>query len=104
MALLLTRSDVMAVLDQKTYRRPIYAGNIIATIKSTDSKQIITVRVTAFDPTPLGEATADLVKVDFIGKNQQSHYVASERHGGDRPELSVAEMVSGKCTKPAGNH
>ena len=86
-------SDVIEVIDQQTYKRPIYAGNAIETVKSLDSLQVITVRSTAFEPVVLGEATANISRVDYTSDNQQSQFVSEEKHVSDRPELSSAEIV-----------
>ena len=56
-------SDITAVIDADTFERPIYAGNVIATVKSSDSKKVITVRTTAFDAAPAVGNVASKVKV-----------------------------------------
>jgi electron transfer flavoprotein alpha subunit len=86
-------SDIVEVLDQNTYRRPIYAGNAIETLQSSDQQQVITVRTTAFDPVAIAENTAEITAVDFTTDNQQSEFISEEKHASDRPELSSAAIV-----------
>ena len=86
-------SDIIEVIDSRTYRRPIYAGNAIATVQSNDAIQVITVRSTAFEPAQSGAGAAVLKSVDFIENNVLSKFVKEETHGKDRPELSSADIV-----------
>lgn len=86
-------SDIIEVVDQQTYKRPIYAGNAIATVKSADSIQVITVRSSAFKTAIKGSSKADLINIDFVVDNKFSTFVSEELHGSDRPELSSADIV-----------
>ncbi|AAO90630.1 electron transfer flavoprotein subunit alpha/FixB family protein [Coxiella burnetii] len=86
-------SDVIKIVDEKTYCRPIYAGNAIATVQSEDKKQIITVRSTAFNPAALADYSAPIREIEFTVENPHSIFVHEERQGQDRPELSSAEIV-----------
>ena len=86
-------SDVIEVVDKQTYRRPIYAGNAIATVQSSDAVQLLTVRMTAFAAAKGGSGQATLTPIDFVAENTLSRFVAAELHGSGRPELSSAELV-----------
>jgi len=86
-------SDIVEVVDQNTYRRPIYAGNAIETLRSNDQQQVITVRTTAFDPVLIADNTAEITPIDFTTDNQQSKFVSEEKNASDRPELSSATIV-----------
>jgi len=85
-------SDIIDIVDQQTYRRPIYAGNAIAKVRVLDDKQVVTVRPTAFEPAQQGEKS-EIVPSDYVSDNQQSAFVSQETHGSDRPELSSADVV-----------
>lgn len=86
-------SDIIEVVDRQTYRRPIYAGNAIATVKSSDPVQVVTVRSTAFEPATVGSTQAKLTTIDFIAENNVSTFISEELHGSDRPELTSADIV-----------
>ncbi len=86
-------SDVAAVEDADTFVRPIYAGNGMATVKSSDQKKIITVRAASFDPVAAdgGNATTENVNVgDLPGL---SRFVSAELSKSERPELTAARVV-----------
>ncbi|AJY49990.1 electron transfer flavoprotein subunit alpha/FixB family protein [Halomonas sp. KO116] len=85
-------SDIIAVESADTFKRPIYAGNAIATIKSEDALKVITVRTTGFDA--VGESgSATLETIDFVADNVQSSFVKEELAQSDRPELGGAKVV-----------
>lgn len=86
-------SDILEIIDEKTYLRPIYAGNVIAKVRSSDPIQMITVRPTAFNPAEKKSNQAKIVKIEFKVKNEQSKFLDLEIHGGDRPELPIADIV-----------
>ncbi len=86
-------SDVTAILDERTYQRPIYAGNAIATVRSEDPIQVITVRTTAFPAAEIAQHAAKITPVNFAAENQQSRFIRQELHGADRPELTSADIV-----------
>ena len=86
-------SDITAVIDSETFKRPIYAGNVIATVRSSDSIKVVTVRGTAFDGAPDsgGSAVIEIVSISHdLGK---SSFVSEEMAKSDRPELTAAEIV-----------
>ncbi|WGI26916.1 FAD-binding protein [Halomonas alkaliantarctica] len=85
-------SDVIAVDSADTFKRPIYAGNAIATVKSDDTLKVITVRTTGFDAVGTsGSATVETV--DTVVENSQSSFVKEELAQSDRPELGGAKVV-----------
>lgn len=86
-------SDIIKIIDQETFCRPVYAGNAIAKVKSLDSKKVVTVRPTAFEPIKVGSSMAETLMSDFVTDNAQSEFVSEETHASDRPELSSAEIV-----------
>ncbi len=87
-------SDIIAIENENTYRRPIYAGNAIEVVKSLDAIQVITVRSTAFEGAPCDEShLAPIHRVDYISDNQQSAFVKADLHTNDRPELTSADIV-----------
>ncbi len=86
-------SDIAAVVDADTFVRPIYAGNGMATVKSSDTKKVITVRAASFDPVAAegGSATTEPVSVsDMPGL---SKFVSAELSKSERPELTAARVV-----------
>ncbi len=86
-------SDITAVHDADTFDRPIYAGNAIATVKSSDDKKIITVRGTAFDPVDAEGGNALVEDVASTGDAGLSSFVKQELSESDRPELTAANIV-----------
>lgn len=86
-------SDVIAVINNKTYKRPIYAGNAIATVECIDTQQILTVRPSAFEITAKSAGEVVVKNLDAVFENHFSEFVSEEKHGGDRPELASADIV-----------
>ncbi len=86
-------SDVIAVESADTFKRPIYAGNVIATVQSGDPKKVITVRTTAFDPAPADGGSASVEAVDAVHDAGLSEFVSQEIAKSDRPELTAASVV-----------
>lgn len=86
-------SDIISVESADTFKRPIYAGNVIATVKSGDSKKVITVRTTAFDPVAAEGGSAQLVALDAAHDAGISTFVGQEIAQSDRPELTAAPVV-----------
>ncbi|MGR2740054.1 electron transfer flavoprotein subunit alpha/FixB family protein [Billgrantia sp. Q4P2] len=85
-------SEIVEVVDADTFKRPIYAGNAIATVKSADSLKVITVRSTGFDA--VGESgNAAIESVDTVVDNTQSTFIKQELAQSDRPELAAAKVV-----------
>ncbi|MDX5432131.1 MAG: FAD-binding protein [Halomonas sp.] len=85
-------SEIVEVVDADTFKRPIYAGNAIATVKSADSLKVITVRTTAFDAVSAG-GSASVESVEVVAENTQSIFIKQELAQSDRPELGGARVV-----------
>ncbi|MGO2581519.1 MAG: electron transfer flavoprotein subunit alpha/FixB family protein [Halomonas sp.] len=85
-------SDIIAVESADTFKRPIYAGNAIATVKSDDALKVITVRTTGFDAVGEGN-NAPVEAVDVVVENSQSRFVKEALAQSDRPELGGAKVV-----------
>ena len=85
-------SDISAVVSADTFVRPIYAGNAMATVQSTDKVKVITVRTTGFDAAPLG-GQASIESVSATLAAQASQFMGSEIAKNDRPELTAAKVI-----------
>lgn len=86
-------SDITKVVSPDTFERPIYAGNAIATVQSTDPVKVITVRTTGFDPaTPTGGSAA-IEKVVATNSESKSSFLGRELTKSDRPELTAARII-----------
>ena len=86
-------SDISAIESSDTFQRPIYAGNCIATVKSNDSKKIITVRNTAFDAASAIGGNAEIITLEEINDAGISKFVKEEIAESDRPELTAADVI-----------
>ena len=86
-------SEITAVESADTFQRPIYAGNVIATVQSSDAKKVITVRTTAFDAAPADGGSAAVEAVDAVHDAGLSTFVGEEVAVSDRPELTSASVV-----------
>ncbi len=85
-------SEIVEVVDQSTFVRPIYAGNAIMTVKSSDAKKVITVRGTAF-PAAGTDGSASVEDVAAPAAQSKSEFVSEEMVKSDRPELAGAKRV-----------
>jgi len=85
-------SDVTKVVSPDTFERPIYAGNAIATVQSSDAIKVITVRTTGFDAALQG-GDAAIDTIDAVIDSGKSAYVGSEITKSDRPELTAAKII-----------
>lgn len=86
-------SDIISVESADTFKRPIYAGNAIATVQSSDAKKVITVRATAFDKAAATGGSAEVANIDAVAGSGKSEYVGSELSESDRPELTSAKVI-----------
>jgi len=86
-------SDVTKVLSPDTFERPIYAGNAIATVQSTDATKVLTVRTTGFDPAAASGGSAAVESVTAVADAGLSSFVGSEIAKNDRPELTAAKII-----------
>ena len=85
-------SEIIEVVDASTFVRPIYAGNALETVQSSDAKKIITVRATAFKAAGEGGSAA-VETVGAAGAMAHTRFVSDEIVKSDRPELSAAKIV-----------
>ena len=86
-------SDIISVESDDTFKRPIYAGSCIATVKSNDSVKVITVRSTAFDAITKNNSGVDVQEINDEGSSNISKFVGEELAQSDRPELTAANIV-----------
>jgi electron transfer flavoprotein alpha subunit len=86
-------SDATKVISADTFERPIYAGNAIATVQSSDAVKVITVRTTGFDPAASTGGSAAVQSVDAAVDAGMSVYLGSEIAKLDRPELTSAKII-----------
>jgi electron transfer flavoprotein alpha subunit len=86
-------SDISGVEDADTFIRPIYAGNGLATVKSSDTKKIITVRAASFDPVAAEGGSATTENVTVGAMPDLSKFVSAELSKSERPELTAARVV-----------
>ena len=86
-------SDISAVIDGDTFKRPIYAGNVIATVKSSDVIKVITVRGTAFDAASSEGGSASIDTLMEVHDAEKSSFTSEEVAKSDRPELTAADVV-----------
>ncbi len=85
-------SEVVAVKSADTFVRPIYAGNALATVQSTDAIKVITVRGTAFAEAPTGGA-APIEALDIVKSQSMSAFVGQQLSVSERPELTAASII-----------
>lgn len=87
-------SEVMEVIDANTFKRPIYAGNAIEVVQSTDAKKVLTIRTSSFGAVEAGDSAAEIKSVDArsidFGKSSFLENILSEN---DRPELGSAKII-----------
>ena len=86
-------SDIVGVDAPDTFRRPIYAGNAIATVRSGDAKKVVSVRGTGFDPAPADGGSAAVEAVAAAHDAALSQFVSEEIAKSERPELTAASIV-----------
>ncbi|MAL27711.1 MAG: electron transfer flavoprotein subunit alpha [Croceicoccus sp.] len=86
-------SDILSVEGDKSFTRPIYAGNAIATVESTDAKLVITVRGTAFDKAEAEGGSAAIEAVASTGDAGKSSFIGAEIAKSERPELTSAKII-----------
>ncbi|MQP68618.1 electron transfer flavoprotein subunit alpha/FixB family protein [Niveispirillum sp. SYP-B3756] len=86
-------SDILSVEAPDTFTRPIYAGNVITTVRSKDARKVITVRGTAFAKASASGGSAAVVPVSGPGDSGLARFVSAELAALDRPELTSAKIV-----------
>ncbi len=85
-------SEIIEVVAPDTFKRPIYAGNAIQTVQSTDARKVVTVRTASFQAAPAG-GSAKVESVNVPADPGLSAFVENKLSGGDRPELTSAKIV-----------
>jgi electron transfer flavoprotein alpha subunit len=98
-------SDIVSVVSTDTFVRPIYAGNALATVQSSDAVKVITVRSTAFSSAELGANNAVIEPCSIVVENTQSKFISQELSQSKRPELTNARVVvsGGRALQSAEN-
>ena len=86
-------SDITAVVSEDTFERPIYAGNGVATVQSSDAKKLVTVRITAFDPAAEEGGSATIEQVASAGDAGLTSFLRAEVSSSERPELTSAKII-----------
>ncbi|NCT81944.1 MAG: electron transfer flavoprotein subunit alpha/FixB family protein [Comamonadaceae bacterium] len=86
-------SDITKVISADTFERPIYAGNAIATVQSSDAVKVITVRTTGFDPAAATGGSAAVESAAAAADSGKSSFVGREVTKSDRPELTAAKII-----------
>jgi len=86
-------SEISGVVSADTFQRPIYAGNVIATVQSSDAIKVITVRGTAFDAAPAAGGSATVEALGSAHDSGISSFVGEELAKSDRPELTAAKII-----------
>ncbi|MBL6623778.1 MAG: electron transfer flavoprotein subunit alpha/FixB family protein [Rhizobiales bacterium] len=86
-------SEIISVIDNKTFQRPIYAGNAIATVESSTEKNVITVRTTAFETAQVGSSVATIEKIDAGNNPGLSEFIEEKVSSSERPELTSAGII-----------
>ena len=86
-------SDVINIESEDTFIRPIYAGNALATVKSNDSKKVITIRPTSFDVIAKEGGSGVVEAINFDSSENNTEFIDREESKSDRPELSTARIV-----------
>ena len=86
-------SDIISIESEDTFKRPIYAGSCIATVKSSDDVKVITVRSTAFDAISKQNSDVNVIDLDPTETMGISEFISEELAQSDRPELTAADIV-----------
>ena len=86
-------SDITAIIDQDTFKRPIYAGNVIVTVKSLDSIKVITVRSTCFNANLKRNNQAEIVELDTVFETTAEQFISRHTSRTDQPKLTSADII-----------
>ena len=86
-------SDILSVEGPDSFTRPIYAGNAIATVKTSDAKLVLTVRTTAFEKAAAEGGSGTIEAVGSTGDAAKSRFVGAEKAENARPELTSAKVI-----------
>lgn len=85
--------DVVAIIDAETFVRPVYAGNALATVRSSDARKVLTVRATSFEPASAEGGSAAIETVPVSVRDSVSRFVSAHTPTSDRPELESARVI-----------
>ena len=99
-------SDVIEILEDGSFRRPMYAGNILADVELTTKKKVVTIRASAFDPAEKASAESSVEKLDFQAEDYDAQkFVSFDTVASERPDLGEAEVVvsGGRALKSEEN-
>lgn len=88
-------SNVTEIIAPNTFKRPIYAGNAIATLQSDQEKNILTIRTTNFEPAPITENKAEILETQSKGSLSLSNFIEQSLTDNEHPPLSNARIVIG---------
>lgn len=86
-------SDISAIVAPDTFVRPIYAGNALATVQTTDALKILTIRTTAFDAAPATGGAAGIEDLPAPADSGLSQFISQELTKSERPELTSAKII-----------
>jgi electron transfer flavoprotein alpha subunit len=86
-------SEILSVEGEKTFTRPIYAGNAIATVKSNDDKLVVTVRATGFEKAAREGGSGTIEAVSAAATGDGSTFIGAEISKSERPELTSAKII-----------
>ena len=86
-------SDILSVEGPDSFTRPIYAGNAIATVKTSDTKLVLTVRTTAFEKAAPEGGSGEIEAIATTGDAAKSRFVGAEKAENARPELTSAKII-----------
>ena len=86
-------SDIIKVISNDTFLRPIYAGNAFATVKSSDPKKCVTIRPTSFEQAESSGGSAEIITSEAKDNYEASKFIKKEEVKSDRPELGTARVV-----------
>ena len=86
-------SDISGVIDENTFVRPIFAGNALATVKTSDTHRVLTVRAASFDPVAETGGSGTIEDVAEMAGPGTSRFVSAELSKSERPELTAAKVV-----------
>jgi len=86
-------SDIVEVLGPDTFKRYIYAGNVLCTVRTRDARRVLTVRVTAFEKAAAEGGSAAVEEIPAPPPTGLARFVRREVHKGERPELTSARIV-----------
>ena len=86
-------SDIISVESEDTFKRPFYAGNVVATVQSLDAIKVVTVRTTAFDAVAAEGGSAEIEVINAVKDTGLSRFVDEVLASSDRPELTAARIV-----------